>query len=109
MAKRTIVFIHGLWIHTSAWQPWMDFFQQRGYATLNPPWPGDGATVAASRANPEAIANRGVTEVADSYAKVIATLPGHPLLSGIRLAGCLRRSYLGVVLRLRVLLLIRRR
>ncbi len=41
MAKRTIIFIHGLWIHSSSWQPWMDFFNQHGYETLNPGWPGD--------------------------------------------------------------------
>jgi non-heme chloroperoxidase len=95
MAKRTIVFIHGLWIHASAWQPWMDFFQQRGYATMNPPWPGDGATVAASRANPEAIANRGVTEVADSYAKLIATLPEPPIVIGHSFGGLLAQVLLG--------------
>src|SRR5260221_5646376 len=33
MAKRTILFIHGLWIHSIAWQPWMDFFNQQGYKT----------------------------------------------------------------------------
>ena len=71
MAKKTIVFIHGLWIHASAWQPWMDLFKQSGYETLNPGWPGDSPTVAECRANAQAIANRGVTEVADSYAKVV--------------------------------------
>ena len=30
MAKRKIVFIHGLWIHTGLdWQPWMDFLPAR--------------------------------------------------------------------------------
>jgi non-heme chloroperoxidase len=52
MATRTIVFIHGLWIHASAWQGWMDYFKLHGYETLNPPWPGDSATVAECRANP---------------------------------------------------------
>jgi hypothetical protein len=50
--SRTIVFIHGLWIHSSSWQPWMEFFEQHGYKTLNPAWPGDAATVAECRANP---------------------------------------------------------
>ncbi|MDP4261354.1 MAG: hypothetical protein Q8941_02375 [Bacteroidota bacterium] len=30
MTKRTIVFIHGLWIHACSWQPWMDLFNQHG-------------------------------------------------------------------------------
>ena len=87
MAKRTIIFIHGLWIHASSWQPWMDFFKQQGYETLNPGWPGDSAIVAACRANPQAIANRGVTEVVNSYADVIASLTEPPIVIGHSFGG----------------------
>jgi hypothetical protein len=51
MAKKTVVFIHGLWIHASSWQPWMDLFAQQGYQTLNPGWPGDSPSVAESQEN----------------------------------------------------------
>jgi len=95
MAKRTIVFIHGLWIHTSSWQPWMQFFNEHGYDALNPAWPGDSATVADSRANPQPIANRGVTEVADSYAKVIATLTEPPIVIGHSFGGLITEVILG--------------
>lgn len=95
MAKKTVVFIHGLWIHAGSWQGWMDFFNQHGYETLNPGWPGDSATVAESRANPEAIANRGVTEIADSYAKVIATLAEPPIVIGHSFGGLLAQIILG--------------
>jgi len=94
MAKKTIVFIHGLWIHTSSWQPWMDFFNQNGYETLNPGWPGDSTTVAECRNHPESIANRGVTEIADSYAKVIATLPEPPIVIGHSFGGLLTQIIL---------------
>ncbi|MDP4252327.1 MAG: alpha/beta fold hydrolase [Bacteroidota bacterium] len=95
MAKKAIVFIHGLWIHASSWQPWMDFFNERGYQTLNPGWPGDSATVAECRANPQAIANRGVTEVADSYAKLIASLAEPPIVIGHSFGGLLTQVILG--------------
>ena len=95
MAKGTIVFIHGLWIHASSWQPWMDFFKQNGYDTLNPAWPGDSATVAACRANPQAIANRGVTEISDSYARVIASLPRAPIVIGHSFGGLIAQVLLG--------------
>ncbi|HEV7622345.1 MAG TPA: alpha/beta hydrolase [Flavisolibacter sp.] len=95
MSKRTIVFIHGLWIHASSWQPWMDFFNDNGYQTLNPAWPGDSATVSASRANPQAIANRGVTEVADSYAHVIASLPEPPIVIGHSFGALIAQVILG--------------
>lgn len=50
MAKNPVVFIHGLWMHSSTWKPWMQFFSEHGYETFNPDWPGDGDTVEASRA-----------------------------------------------------------
>jgi non-heme chloroperoxidase len=95
MANRTIVFIHGLWIHASSWQPWMDFFSQHGYETLNPPWPGDSATVAECRAHPELIANRGVKEVADSYACAIASLSQPPIVIGHSFGGLIAQIILG--------------
>lgn len=94
MSKRAIVFIHGLWIHASSWQPWMDFFRQHGYETTNPAWPGDGATVTASRENPQSIANRGVTEVADSYAKVIASFAEPPIVIGHSFGGLIAQIIL---------------
>ncbi|HEY4151160.1 MAG TPA: alpha/beta hydrolase [Chitinophagaceae bacterium] len=95
MSKRTIVFIHGLWIHTSSWQPWMNFFKQRGYETLNPGWPGDAPTVEGCRSNPQAIANRGVTEVADSYEAVIKTLAEPPIIIGHSFGALITQVLLG--------------
>ena len=95
MAKRTVVFIHGLWIHSSSWQPWMQFFKDNGYEVINPAWPGDSATVAECRANPQPIANRGVVEIADSYTKIIATLPEPPIVIGHSFGGLLAQIILG--------------
>ncbi len=95
MAKKTIVFIHGLWLHTTSWHPWMDFFNEKGYQTMNPAWPGDSISVALCRVNPQAIANRGVAEVADSYAKVIADLPEAPIVIGHSFGGLIAQIILG--------------
>src|SRR5690349_15580474 len=89
MAKNSILFIHGLWLHSSTWEPWMQFFAKKGYQSTNPPWPGDGATVVASRTNPQSIANRSIAEVADSYANAISTLPSPPILIGHSFGGLL--------------------
>jgi non-heme chloroperoxidase len=95
VAKKTILFIHGLWIHASSWQPWMDFFNQHGYRTLNPGWPGDSLTVEECRSNPDAIANRGVAEIADSYAKMISSLGESPIVIGHSFGGLLTQVILG--------------
>src|SRR5438477_6712601 len=95
MAQNPVVFIHGLWLHTDSWQPWMQFFSEQGYETHNPPWPGDSATPEASRQNPKPIARRGVKEVADHYAKFISTLSSLPILIGHSFGGLLVQNLLG--------------
>jgi non-heme chloroperoxidase len=94
MAKKTIVFVHGLWIHTSAWKPWMDFFNQYGYNTINPSWPGDSATVAECRLHHQAIANRGVGEVVNHYANAIASLDEPPIVIGHSFGGLITQIIL---------------
>jgi pimeloyl-ACP methyl ester carboxylesterase len=95
MNQPKIVFIHGLWIHAVSWTPWMDFFMQKGYESINPGWPGDGPTVEACRKNPNAIANRGVREIADSLEKIISTLPMAPVVIGHSFGGLLAQILLG--------------
>jgi hypothetical protein len=35
-----VVFVQGLWLLSSSWQPWRDLFESNGYTTLAPGWPG---------------------------------------------------------------------
>ena len=95
MSKNPIVFVHGLWMHSSTWKPWMQFFAQHGYESLNPDWPGDGATVEESRTNTKAIANHGIKEVADGYAKIVESLPSKPILIGHSFGGLIVQILLG--------------
>ncbi len=60
-----VVFIHGLWIHASAWQPWMDLFTERGYSTSAPGWPGDADTVADTRSGADALADVGIGRIVE--------------------------------------------
>ncbi|MFI5937948.1 alpha/beta hydrolase [Actinoplanes sp. NPDC051494] len=94
--KRPVIFIHGLWIHSLSWQPWQDLFQQHGYETHAPGWPGDAATVEDTRAAPENLAGRGVAEITDAYAKVIADLPAEPILIGHSFGGLIVQKLLGL-------------
>lgn len=29
-----VVFIHGLWLHSTSWQPWTELFRSAGYADV---------------------------------------------------------------------------
>jgi non-heme chloroperoxidase len=91
-----VVFIHGLWMHTSSWDRWMQLFSAAGYLPMAPGWPGDAATVAESRANPDPIANRGIAEVTDHYAEIIRGLPQPPVLIGHSFGGMITQKLLGM-------------
>jgi pimeloyl-ACP methyl ester carboxylesterase len=92
---KPIVFIHGLWLHASSWQPWIDFFAEQGYQGIAPGWPGDGATVAESCANPDPIADRGIDEVTDHFASIIAALDDKPIAIGHSFGGLIAQKLLG--------------
>lgn len=90
-----VLFIHGLWLHASSWSDWEDLFRDAGYDVHAPGWPGDGDTVEACRANPEAIAGHGIDDVVEHMAGVIATLPEPPILVGHSFGGMIAQKLLG--------------
>ncbi len=95
MSSRPVLFIHGLWLHATSWQPWEELFAERGYAPSAPGWPGEPATVAEARDNPEAIADHGIDEVTSHYAKIIADMPQPPVLVGHSFGGMIVEKLLG--------------
>jgi pimeloyl-ACP methyl ester carboxylesterase len=90
-----VVFIHGLWIHPSSWQPWEDFFAAAGYPTMAPGWPGDEPTVELARAHPAGVADFGIDEVVAHYSNIIDTLPEQPILIGHSFGGMIAEKLLG--------------
>ncbi|WP_027345024.1 alpha/beta hydrolase [Hamadaea tsunoensis] len=90
-----VVFIHGLWLHATSWQPWVRLFEQAGYAPIAPGWPGIAATVEQARDNPDAIADHGIDDVAQHYARIIEALPQRPILVGHSFGGMIAEKLLG--------------
>jgi len=90
-----VVFIHGLWLLPSSWEPWAGLFAEAGYAPVSPGWPDDPDTVAEALADPEVFADKTIGAVADHYSQVIGTLTKKPAVIGHSFGGLLAQIVAG--------------
>ncbi|MFU8946249.1 alpha/beta hydrolase [Mycetocola zhadangensis] len=89
-----VLFVHGLWIHSSAWQPWIDLFTERGYRASAPGWPGDSESVEATRANPDALNDVGIEAICHHYADLIDAEKTLPIVIGHSFGGLIAQELL---------------
>jgi non-heme chloroperoxidase len=89
-----VVFIHGLWIHSDAWRPWVELYRQAGYEAIAPGWPGDSVSVEQTRRNAAAVAGQGIDDITDSYLGVIRRLPAKPVVIGHSFGGLIAQKLL---------------
>src|SRR5262245_57659840 len=92
---KTIVFIHGLWLHAESWKKWIEFFRTHGYEAMAASWPGDAETAEATRRNARAVAGYGVTEIADHIATQMKKSEQKSILIGHSFGGLLVQNLLG--------------
>lgn len=90
-----VLFIHGLWLHSTSWQPWIDLFRAEGYEPSAPGWPGDPESVEEARQNPESIADHGIDDVVAHYAAIIRGMETLPILVGHSFGGMIAQKLLG--------------
>ena len=96
--KTPVMFVHGLWLLSSSWQPWRELFEAEGYATIAPGWPDDPATVERSLANPDTFAGKMVGQITDHYAEAIAKLDQSPVIIGHSFGGLIAQKLAGQAL-----------
>ena len=89
-----VIFIHGLWLHATSWQPWAEFFRAAGFDPIAPEWPGVPDTVAEARAHPEDQAGVGIDQVIDHFAGIVEGLPVPPVLVGHSFGGLVVQALL---------------
>src|SRR5204862_856908 len=94
--RTAVVFVHGLWMHPTSWQPWIELFRAAGYAPIAPEWPGDSPSVAEARAHPERLANVGIDAVTQHYAKIIGNMKAKPIVVGHSFGGLFAQKLLGM-------------
>jgi pimeloyl-ACP methyl ester carboxylesterase len=89
-----VIFIHGMWIHATAWQPWLELFGSRGYSVSAPGWPGDAPTVEETREHPEVMNDIGIAEIVSHYAEIIGAPAVKPVLVGHSFGGLVAEELL---------------
>src|SRR4051794_27719228 len=94
--RRPVVFIHGLWLHATSWQPWVELFERAGYDAIAPGWPGVADSVDAARATPDDIADKGIDDVVDHYRAILESLPRKAILVGHSFGGMISEKLLGM-------------
>jgi len=92
---RPAVFVHGLWLHASSWGPWLELFQEAGYAPAALGWPGDSDTVEEARRDPGRVAGKGIDDVVGHYAGIIRGLEAPPVVIGHSFGGLIAQRLLG--------------
>jgi pimeloyl-ACP methyl ester carboxylesterase len=94
MSTIPVVFIHGLWIHASAWEPWAALYRREGYDPVVAGWPGDSATVDATRRDGDRVGGHGVADVVEHYRKLVSSLPARPVVIGHSFGGLIAQRLL---------------
>jgi pimeloyl-ACP methyl ester carboxylesterase len=90
-----VVFIHGLWISHTAWQPWIEHFATQGHHAIAPAWPGEYPTVEQTRQNPSDQAGFGIDDLTAHFATVLEQFDTPPVVIGHSFGGLIAQKLLG--------------
>jgi len=90
-----VVFIHGLWLHATSWNRWLDLYRDAGYEPIAPGWPGEPETVQAARESPNLVANTSIDDAAAHFAEIISALDAKPIIIGHSFGGLLAEKLVG--------------
>ncbi|MCZ6531235.1 MAG: alpha/beta hydrolase [Chloroflexi bacterium] len=86
--SKSVVFIHGAWVTPLCWERFLSFFEERGYQTLAPPWPGKEISIEEQRASPSStLRGLGIKEIVDYYAALITGMLDQPVIVGHSFGG----------------------
>lgn len=97
ISSKTIVFVTGAFVSHHGWAQWQKYFEQQGFKTFAPSWPGKEGSVDELRANHPNIsrlADLTISELIDHYAAFIGKLPEKPILIGHSFGGLISQILL---------------
>lgn len=90
-----VVFIHGLWVAHTAWQPWIEHFETRGHRAFAPAWPGEHASPEETRLHAADQAGNGIDELTEYFAKYLDQFDTPPVVIGHSFSGLIAQKLLG--------------
>jgi pimeloyl-ACP methyl ester carboxylesterase len=90
-----VIFIHGLWLHATSWNRWLDLFRAAGYEPTAPGWPSEPDSVAAARENPDLVANQSIDDLMVHFRRIVDSLSTPPIIIGHSFGGLLAEKLLG--------------
>jgi pimeloyl-ACP methyl ester carboxylesterase len=90
-----VVFIHGLWISHTAWQPWIERFAEQGHHAIAPAWPGEHGTAEETRLHAADQAGIGIDELTEHFARVLEQFDTPPVVIGHSFGGLIAQKLLG--------------
>lgn len=91
----TIMFVHGLWLAAQSWRPWQEHFEQYGWTTLAPGYPGEGHSIGETRSNPDAQAGYGIDDLVDHFCDAARAVDGPVIAIGHSMGGLVAEKMLG--------------
>jgi pimeloyl-ACP methyl ester carboxylesterase len=88
IGSTVVVFVHGMYMNGSSWQPWGQMAGERGYRTHSPSWPFHSGEPAELRRHVDpALGRLTFGKVVEHYESILATLPEQPALIGHSVGG----------------------
>jgi non-heme chloroperoxidase len=93
--RRPVVFVHGLWLLPSSWDPWRGVFEENGYSTIAPGWPDDPETVEEAAQHPEVFAHKSIKQITGRFVDVIGRLKIPPVIIGHSFGGLIALQLAG--------------
>ena len=90
-----VLFVHGLWLLSSSWDPWRQLFEANGYTTIAPGWPDDPETVEQANQDPDVFAHKRLRQVTDHYIAAVNLLEMTPAVLGHSFGGLIAEMLAG--------------
>jgi len=87
---KNVVFVTGAFVTNLGWNPWIEYFQSKGYTCVAPPWPFKDAppdVLRKRQPNDIDLATLTLSEVVDHYAGIVKSFPEKPIVIGHSLGG----------------------